>query len=350
MGEPVMILPMTLLNAWDTISAIGGSRIDKEVVDAYLAADAGSVSLEALYESAGRKIAELTGVPSACVTGGASAGILMAVAACLTLGDERLFERLPEGDYPPVLMIQTQQNNYTPAVHWAGARLVEIDGTDMADASAFIYFSGKNFSVHGPSLRSCAECAHAAGIPVIVDAAAQLPPLENFTGYLKEGADIVLYSGGKAVGGPQSTGFALGDPVWIERIQRLTLTGRGLAALVQVGGMQIMGLLTALKRFVEGGCSKEMSLCEERCARMAQALEGLYTTKISRVTPLGQTWARLLLWHPKCNAVELKAKLNAQGVEITLEDEVLRVNPWGLYDSEEARLVALLKEEALSWA
>jgi L-seryl-tRNA(Ser) seleniumtransferase len=195
-----------------------------EVTAAMAEAAGQCVDMAELEAHASQVIADLTGAEAGYVASGAAACLLLATAACVTGLEPGRMARLPQtaGMKNEVIVVRSQRNFYDHAVRAAGVHLVEVGLPDryagagvrdaepweIADAitdltAAVFYVADRSAR---PSLPDVVKVAHAAGVPVIVDAAPQLPPQANLKRFIAEGADLVAFSGGKAINGPQATG------------------------------------------------------------------------------------------------------------------------------------------------
>lgn len=306
LGVPVVI------NACGTNTRLSGGMMDAEVTAAMAAAATACVDMLDLQAAASRAIAAETGAEAGIVTSGASAAMLLGAAACLARLDAGAMNRLPEiapGRPDEIVVVRSQRNMYDRALRVAGARIVEvgipdrISGPGVRDAAAWevaeaitdrtaaVYWLAHPGSE--PPLRAVAEAAHARGVPVLVDAAAQLPPVDNLRAFLAQGADLVGFSGGKAIGGPQASGILAGrrDLVASALIQMLDLDlpedqfrppqefaaplsalrglpHHGIGRSCKVGKEEVVGLLVALRRFAE-------ERPEARTARWAARLQAV---------------------------------------------------------------------------
>jgi D-glucosaminate-6-phosphate ammonia-lyase len=250
-----------------------------------------SVSIEELQGKAGALIREVTGAEAGLVTSGAFAGLTLAAAAVLAGLDVGRMNRLPDTQGMPqkILVARPHRNSYDKALLLAGARLVEVGYDDRvaqtgvrgveaqafteaidADTAGIFYLARPDDTL---ALEDVVRVAHAHHLPVIVDAAAQLPPRENLRKFIAQGADLVVFSGGKAIGGPQGTGILCGRadlvasaglqmldmdvawPLWEppsfllkERLTRVPYHGIGRG--FKVSKEEIVGLMVALQRFV----------------------------------------------------------------------------------------------------
>ena len=281
----------TIINASGPSTRLSGGIMDPEVADAMHEASQYCVDIAELQARASEVIAEITGAEAGYVTSGAAAGLLLGTAACVTGPDPGKMNRLPdtEGMKNEVIMSRSQRNFYDHAIRSVGVKLVEVgiadrysgagvrdtEAWEIADAitertAAVCYVANPRAL---PPLEEVVEVAHARGVPVIVDAAGQLPPRSNLQAFISMGAALVAFSGGKAIGGPQGSGILCGrrdlimcvalqhldmdvlKPQWNppeSLIDKSILPGaphHGIGRPCKVGKEQIVGLLTALERF-----------------------------------------------------------------------------------------------------
>jgi L-seryl-tRNA(Ser) seleniumtransferase len=281
----------TVINASGTLTRLGGSRMAPEVLEAMADAAASFVHIDELQAKAGAVIAEITGAEAGYVTTGAAAGLALGTAACVAGLDVGKMDRLPDttGMKNEVVVQRGHRNAYDHAIRSAGVRFVEVGylgypgagGTwgwqiDEAITERTAAVACPILNTPGTvSLPEVAEIAHAKGVPVIVDAAAELPPRSNLKRFIAEGADLVTFSGGKAIGGPQSSGILAGradliasvalqhqdmdvrPATWNKRglIASGSVTGiphQGFGRAMKVGREEIVGLIVALQRYVAG--------------------------------------------------------------------------------------------------
>lgn len=285
----------TLINGKGPATRLSGGPMRAEVAAAMVEASRHCVDMAELQAAASRRIAAATGAEAGYVASGASACLLLGAAACIAGLDPGRMARLPEtrGMKNEVIMVRSQRNFYDHAVRAAGAAIIEVglpdrhSGAGVRDAEAWEIddaISERTAAVFyvadaqaQPSLSEVVAVAHARGIPVLVDAAAQLPPQANLRRFIAEGADLVAFSGGKALGGPQASGILCGkrDLIMSAALQHLDLDiyadmweppatlidkGRlkgtpqhGIGRSCKAGKEEIAGLLTALDLFVTEG-------------------------------------------------------------------------------------------------
>ena len=280
-----------VINAAGTLTRLGGPPMAPEAVEAMREASRWSVSIEELQERAGNYLAEVTGAEAGYVTCGTAAGLQLAAAACLAGLDIHRMERLPDSSGMPseIVVQRCQRNAYDHALRAAGARLVEvgqlgnpevrptapwqIEAAIHAGTAAVLWV---DMQAEGAvSLEDTVAVAHRHRLPVIVDAAASLPPRENLQRFVAAGADLVAFSGGKALGGPQASGILVGRrdlvdsvalqhqdmDVWPETWMlrdRFLESGRlpgpplqGIGRPLKVGKEEIAGLVAAVRAYLQ---------------------------------------------------------------------------------------------------
>jgi L-seryl-tRNA(Ser) seleniumtransferase len=218
-----------VLNGEGPATRLGGLPLHPEVWAAMQEALASSVRIGDLERAAGARIAELLGVPAAYVTSGASAALHLATAAVMTRGDAALIDRLPDtaGMRHRVIIQSAQRDPYDRAVQAAGATLVPIGYPDSThpgelerelgdDVAAVLFRPGRGGNLL--SLEATCRVAHAAGVPVMIDGAMFVPPVDRLREYFDLGADLVAVSGGKGFRGPQGSGLLCGRAEFIDVI------------------------------------------------------------------------------------------------------------------------------------
>jgi L-seryl-tRNA(Ser) seleniumtransferase len=320
-----------IINASGSVTRLGGAPMPEAVLEAFCAAARESVPLDALQGAASRAIAAETGAEAGLVTGGAAAALTLGAAAILTGYDLGRMERLPHCDGFPheFVVAREQRNGYDHAVRAAGARLVEVGfnevvaGAGVRRTEAWEYETAFGPGTAGvfyvldpqarPPLAEVVERAHRRGLPVLVDAAGELPPRANLRAIVAAGADLVAFSGGKAIRGPQATGLLCGRrdligaaavqmldmddhaDLWeppADLIDRARLGGiprHGIGRSLKVSKEQIVALLTALKLFTGGAYDTELPALRRRLDQVAAALEGLPVECLVRVPADGES-------------------------------------------------------------
>jgi D-glucosaminate-6-phosphate ammonia-lyase len=306
-----------IINASGSVTRLGGAPMPRAVIEAFCAASAESAPLEQVQAAACRKIAAATGAEAGLVAAGAAAALTLGTAAILTGYDLRRMELLPHADglFPnEFVMAREQRNGYDHAVRAAGAMLVEVGfheivanaGVRRAEVweyeAAFGPRTAGVFYVYAPDarpdLKALVAAAHARGLPVLVDAAGELPPRSNLKSIVASGADLVTFSGGKAIRGPQATGILCGrrdligpaalqmldmddhfelwepPPELIDKSKLAGMPRHGIGRGFKVAKEQIAALLKALELFTAGAYEQERAIQCGHLKRIAAMLEG----------------------------------------------------------------------------
>jgi L-seryl-tRNA(Ser) seleniumtransferase len=325
-----------IVNGRSTFTILGGSLIAPPVLEAMRQAAESFVDLVELQDAVGRRLAELTRNDAAFVSGGAAAGLfLSAAAAMLRNTDDGVLrpDRL-ESEPREFIVHRAHRIPYDQAIELAGGRLVEIGGADRTDESelaaalgpstAAVLYVAKAYLAHAVvPLETVIEMAHRAGVPVLVDAAAQLPPAENLWRFTEAGADIVLFSGGKGLGGPASTGLIVGRAQLIKRLAVNAAPLQRLGRPMKVGKEDMIGLLAAVEWYLaqdhEARALREEAIVERIVAwgrgRDDVTVERVGLGEAGQPTP--RAWIRLVGGSPE-ERDGLLAKLRATPPRIDL--------------------------------
>lgn len=290
-----------LINAAGTLTNIGSSLMRPEVLEAMTEASEHYVDMHELHEKVGRRIAELVGVEAAFVTSGASGGLLLATAACMTGTDPAKIRRLPDttGMKNEVIVFKSHRHVFDGAIVTAGARLVEIglvytdrihpwelEAAINGNTAAVSYCAACEDVPGSLPLREVVEVAKKAGIPVIVDAAAELPPVSNLHNYTDTGADLAIFSGGKDIGGPQSAGLILGQKDLVEACvlnscPYHTTIGRPL----KVDKETLIGMLVALELYLKQDFDASMRTWDKQVDYLVERLSSLPHVEVTKGYP-----------------------------------------------------------------
>ena len=294
------------INAYDTMTNYGGSRMSDETLEAYKAAACSFVDMRQLQEKISCRIAEMTGNEAAYITTGASMGITLAVCACMAGKDQKKIDRLPntEGLKDEVIVFKSQRNPYDKAIEVSGAKLVEIGGEEITtkeeldaaigEKTVCVYYIQATNHMSNLSIEDVVEVAHKKNVYVIVDAAAQLPPKENLSRFTKMGADIVAFSGGKAIHGPLNTGFIVGRKDLIEACVLCGFPNRSVARGGKVSREDMVALYVALKQYMAMSTAEYDAILRNRVDYIVEGLKdndilGVY---VEEEGPVGQIYPR----------------------------------------------------------
>lgn len=247
-----------VINAAAAQTKLGGSLMPPPVLAAMEDAAGAFVDLPELHDRIGERTAGLTRNEAACVSCGAAAGILQAVAACVAGADPARITALPDvSDCPrhEVIFFRGQWNGFLSAARETGARLVEVGAAEDEltaaigeRTAAVIWFAAAQFVPFAPPLARIVAIAHDRGVPIIVDAANQTPPVSNLWHFTAEaGADLAIFSGGKGLRGPQSSGLILGRRDLIRACRANGGPFHSIGRPAKVGKEELAGVLAAVE-------------------------------------------------------------------------------------------------------
>ncbi len=246
-----------LVNCRGTFTIITGSQTLPEVKRAMDAASRHYVHLDELMEAVGRRLAELTQADWGIVTAGCAAALTHATAACLAGADPEKMQRLPNltGLKSEVVAPKYSRNEYDHAVRMLGVKMIEVETaeeleTALGPKTAMIMILSSPPAERGPlSIENTCRIARRKSVPVIVDAAAETLTIPNI--HLKRGANLVAYSGGKCLRGPQCAGLLLGQKDLVQAAWINSAPHHAFGRSLKVGKEEIMGMLAAVEAWVK---------------------------------------------------------------------------------------------------
>jgi L-seryl-tRNA(Ser) seleniumtransferase len=306
-----------VINANATLTDLGGSIMPDVVTRAMVEASTAFVDMYELQGSVSRRIAALTRNEAALVVSGASAGLLVSALATMTGQDLNAVASLLEHGAGRMrrnrfVMHRSQRISYDNVIRLAGGKIVEIGNALQTFAweleaaitdrtAAVVYVAGAHLEAAALPLSTVTAMAGARGVPVIVDAAAQLPPRENLWRFSEQGADLVLFSGGKELRGPQSSGLILGRADWVEacRLHAAPLQRFGRPA--KVGKEEMVGLAVAIEWWLEQDLDAISRRIEDATAHWVADLSSIPGVTARRDYPgqAGRPFPRAWVeWHP----------------------------------------------------
>lgn len=205
------------INAAGTYTILTASLMPPEVVQAWNYAANKYVSLNDLHDAVGKRIASLIGCEAAMITAGAASALTLGTAACMTGKNQEFIRRLPDtaGMKTEVLILKSHRYGYDHAVRNCGTRFVEVETAEELERAvnpntAMMLYFNANEPAGKIKAEEFAQLGKKHNIPTFNDAAADVPPVENLSKYTKMGFDLVTFSGGKGLRGPQSAGLLLG--------------------------------------------------------------------------------------------------------------------------------------------
>jgi L-seryl-tRNA(Ser) seleniumtransferase len=282
-----------VINATGTVTNLGGSLMPPEVVAAWAEASRHFVNLLELHDKVGQRIARLIGVEAALVTTGAAGALLLATAGVVTRGQADRIRRLPDtsGMKNEVIVQRAHRTCYDNQLTDVGVRLIEVETAAQArkainDRTALLFFMNVAEASGRIGRQDWLDLARSQRVPTLLDAAADVPPLERLAGYNRMGFDLVAFSGGKAMRGPNDTGLLLGRRTLIEAAKRNTNPHCGtIGRMMKVSKEDMIALLAAVERFVRLDHDAERREYERRIGVIEAALRDVPTLQTERITP-----------------------------------------------------------------
>ncbi len=339
-----------LINAAGTYTVLTASLMPPEVMDAINYASRVFVSLNELHDAVGKRIAELIGCEAAMVTSGAAGALTLGTAACMTGTNQEFIRRLPDttGMKTEVIIQKAHRFGYDHAVRNCGIRFVEVETREELERAvnpntAMMLFYNAAEPRGQIAAAEFAQLGRKHGVPAFNDAAADVPPTGHLSSYLKMGFDLVTFSGGKGLRGPQSAGLLLGraDLIAAARLNTSPYSdsiGRGM----KVNKEEMLGMMVAVEVYLKRDAEAEWREWEKRIETVADAVASVRTVRPERFVPeianavphLRITWDREAV---KISAQEAVKRLREGEPSIELRPgakNALEVGVWMLQPGE----------------
>jgi L-seryl-tRNA(Ser) seleniumtransferase len=275
-----------LINGVGVVTHLGGSIMPPEVVSAMEEASKYFIPLSELQKKVGARIAELLGAEAAMVTGGCASAITLGTAACVAQGDKENLRRLPDttGMKNEIVQQKSHRGGYEQQMLLVGTKIVWIETREeldraINDRTAMMFFYNEMEPEGKIKRDEWIRVGKERGVPTFNDAASDTPPVGRLSQYVREGFDLVAFSGGKAICGPQCSGLLMGRKHLIEAAVPAMSPYAGIGRGMKVGKEEMVGLLAAVERYLKLDHEREQKELESRVADMIGAL-----TKIRGVT------------------------------------------------------------------
>lgn len=351
-----------IINASEPYTNLGGSLMEKETVEAMAQAAECCIDYEALRDAVCEKAAQLTKNEAAFVTTGASSGLELSAGACMCLGQEEKMDMLPDTSAfsrNEIIVIDGDVLDIIP--YWklaglTGAKIIKVrpDAESVKKAvcektAACMLFPSSVYERGIPVCEEIIPILKETGVKIIVDAAAQLPPASNLWYYTKElGADLTIFSGGKHIKGPQSTGLIVGDKELIRLCKMLASPNPRLGRAFKTGKEELVGFITALELFVAEDEERRFKKQEEKLLKIAEAVrertgirtEMLHQGRLGTYQPLLHLYLPENMTAKSCNeytrSLDPAVDIGVYPPEFNREDNVVFVNAYNLKEGEEA--------------
>lgn len=282
-----------IINGAGVYTMFTGSLMLPECVEAIRQTSVSFVRINELHDRVGERIAEMLGAEAAMVSSGAYGAIQLGTAACITGTDPEKIQRIPdlEGMKSEVVTQKAHWFPYNHAVRNCGVKLIEVETREEFEAAinektAMLLFLNKAENLGQVKMAEFIEIGKRHGVPTFNDAAADVPPVENLTKYVRMGFDLVAFSGGKGIRGPQSAGLLFGRKDLIEAARLNTLPysdtmGRGL----KVNKEEMVGMMVALEHYMNRDHEADWAEWERRIETMAAAVDSIEGVRTERFVP-----------------------------------------------------------------
>ncbi len=345
-----------LINCTGTITTLSGSLLLPEVREAMMAASTRYVIIDELMAGVGARLAELMQCEWGLVTNGCAAALAQVTAACIAGTDPEKMQRLPDttGMKNEVIVQTAHRMGYDRAITSVGARLIEVTTHEELEAAytdrTAMQFLFGDASERGPiTVKDMVDSGHAHGVPSLVDAAAEQPNVPNW--YLAQGVDVVAYSGGKCMRGPQASGMVLGRKDLLQAAFANGSPHGSIGRPMKAGKEEIMGLLAAVEQWLVRDHAAELREWDRRLQVIADAVTAIPSVTLSFRTPRPSNIAphMSLQWNAAelgVSPTEAKQQLSAGAprIEIAGGGDNLTINPYMMEDGEEVVVARRLAE------
>ncbi len=282
-----------IINARGTYTSLTGSLMPPEVREAWDFAAHHYVELTALQEKVGERLAEMGHSEDALVSAGAASALTLGAAAAVTGTDEEKIRKLPNlpGPRPEVIVQTSHRSGYDHAIRNTGAKMVEVESRQelenaVNENTVMMFFINKHNPDGQIQVEEFVDLGKKHGIPTMNDCAADVPPVENLWKYNEMGFDLVVFSGGKGLRGPQSAGLLFGREDLIEAARRQHVPygdtiGRGM----KVNKEEIVAMLVAVERFVEADADKRWNRWKSQIEHIQETVAAVQSVDTEYYVP-----------------------------------------------------------------
>ena len=353
----------TFVNAAGTYTAMTASLMPQEVVDAIRSSSRQFAMLDDVQDKVGEKIAQICKAEAAMVTAGCWSALVIGMAGILTGMDHKKVAQLPflEGTdmKSEVILQKSHANGYHAALMNAGVKIITIETREelrkaINEKTACLWFLNREAPVGQIKHEEWLSVAKEAGIPTMIDIAADVPPVENLWKFNQMGFDLVCISGGKAMCGPQSAGILMGKKHLIAAARLSAPPRSGIARGHKVNKEEIIGMYAALDRYVKLDHAKEWKVWEQKIGLIDAAVKKVKGVKTEVVVPpvANHTPALKVIWDPSVTTLtseDLGKRLRegTPSIEVvSWEDkDAIKLTVFMLKPGEDTIVAKRLKEE-----
>jgi D-glucosaminate-6-phosphate ammonia-lyase len=338
-----------VINGVGVVTYLGGSLMPPEVVEAMEQAARHFVPLSELQKKVGARIAELLGAPAAMVTCGCASAITLGTAACVAMGDPDRLSRLPDttGMKNEIVQQKSHRGGYEQQMLLIGTKINWVETREeldraINDRTAMLFFYNEMEPEGRIKRDEWIRVGKERGVPTFNDAASDAPPVERLSQYIREGFDLVAFSGGKALMGPQCSGLLMGRKDLIEAAVPATSPYSSIGRGMKVGKEEMVGLLAAVERYIKVDHEAEFKELDLRVSYMIKTLSKIPGLTADRHLPpianhvphLSLTWTEGAF---KFDAKEVARRLLEGNPPIAISprgDRLLHVSVWMMRPGE----------------
>jgi uncharacterized pyridoxal phosphate-dependent enzyme len=338
----------TVINGVGTVTVLGGCIMPPEVVAAMAEASRHFVNLPDLQLKAGAHLASLIGVPAAMITDGAASAITVATAASIAFPDPKTLQQLPDTTAlrNEVILQKTHRSGYEAQILLAGAKLVWVESIEqlhnaISPRTAMMFFLNKADPDGQINRAAWIKAARQHNIVSFNDAAADVPPASRLKQYVEDGFDLVAFSGGKGLLGPQGSGLLLGRKDLIEVARAAISPHGGIGRGMKVGKEEIMGLIAAVERYLTIDHAAERRILDRRAETILNAIRNVPGIQAGIDVPeiANQVPHVILDWKdpsssPTPRQVHQSLLDSDPPIAVSLTSTGLRISAWMLRDEE----------------
>ena len=357
-----------VINAAGTYTVYGGSLVLPEVIKAMEAASKYFVEIDELLVKTGKYIANLVGAEAALITAGAAAGLTLSSAACIAGSKPENIKALPNTNNMKneIIIMRSHRNPYDSAMVFAGARFAEIGNAiethpwelkaAISEKTAAVAFFVQSAMLESSlNLDQVIEIAHSQHIPVIVDAAAELPPFENLKKFTSMGADIVLFSGGKDFRGPQSSGLMIGKKDIVDICRLHGYPNHAIGRPMKLDKETIMGFVAALESYLREDHKQRIETWKKQVNKIEKGLKDISSFEIFQGYPHQPLTQPAIVPRVYIKCIHKKNQLTKEQIAqklyqgnpriaVVVEKNYLTINPHMLKEGEEDLIVKKIRE------
>lgn len=356
------------INAHDTITLYGASRMAESTLEAVRQVSGCFVDIVQMQRTLGERIAAMTHNEAAYIANCAAGALQLCAAVCMAGDSEAAYRRLPDttGLRSEIIVLHAQHNCYDKAVEAAGARVRIVGDADetlpfmledgITEATAAVLYCPASIYRRGSlPLQEVVRIAHARGVPVIVDAAAQLPPRENLWAFTQAGADMAVFSGGKTLCGPQTSGLIVGTRAMIDRCIRFGAPMHGICRSAKASRESMIGLCAAIESYMAQDAQQEKARLGAMVDRLVEVMRRypIYSPYRVEQGSVGQDYPRAFA-HLECGvtAKEMAAYMRSRRIFIGTDERenTLYISPLNLTEEECGEVCAALADAGACWA